>query len=281
MVWHVQMVFRFQMVDLWVIIGVVNDRFFNKTAGKAESSLAFLHPTGSRLRWVVVGSANHSQYPHFVGIELIQFVVHVSFESDLSVFIWQTQFFWEFLFVLLWRVEISNKTISTFIPLSIGDSLSLCRVLDSGSKRARSFTLEIDGLWLQRVNDNLTLLLNAKNVLDKSNKLGLQRKCLNYLILHLLGPQVLAFVVIMDLLSLLGSHLGLLRLLCLVMELLLGLSMLRVVELLHQKLLMVLKVWWELLRVLVSIISVSSSGSNCSGSGGTLIIWLACSGGVG
>lgn len=122
------------------------------------------------LRRMVVSWVNHSQDPHLRILLIVLMVRTIEFIRLLLHLLG---------LVFLWRVQVSNQSVSTLGSLGVSNSLSLGGILDSGSKRAGSLTLEVDGLWLGRVDDNLALLLLVKDSLDVLHQLLLAGESLD------------------------------------------------------------------------------------------------------
>lgn len=113
-----------------------------------------------RLRWVIVSWVDHSQDPHF---QLLLIVIWVAVKLGFLLHLLSL--------ILVWRVQVCNQSVTTLGSLGVGNSLSLSSILDSRSERTRALTLEVDGLRLRRVDNNLTLLLLVQYSLDVFHKL--------------------------------------------------------------------------------------------------------------
>ena len=139
------------------------------------------------LRRMVVSWVDHSQDPH-LRILLVILVVRA------------VEFIWLFLhllgLILLWRVQVGNQSVSTLGSLGVSNSLSLGSILDGGSERTRSLTLEVDGLWLGGVDDNLTLLLLVEHSLDILDQLLLAGESLDDVTLAVSRHEVTTILVV-------------------------------------------------------------------------------------
>lgn len=104
---------------------------------------------------------DHSQDPHLRVLLVIIRVATIKFIRLLLHLLG---------LILLRRIQVGNQSVSTLGSLGVGNSLSLGSILDSGSERARSLTLEVHSLRLRRVDHNLTLLLLVEHGLDILNQ---------------------------------------------------------------------------------------------------------------
>lgn len=143
-------------------------RLLHQGSGVLSSLLLAANHGKVWLRRVVVSWVDHSQDPHLrvllvvlVAVKLVGLLLHL-----LG------------LLLLRW-VQVGHQPVATLGSLGVSNSLSLGGVLDSGSERARSLTLEVHRLGLGGVDHNLALLLLVENGLDILDQLLLAGESLD------------------------------------------------------------------------------------------------------